>query len=257
MDEYLEAVEERRVLDERDSRRLSRRGTSDTPVASAPSTPGMRTPGDGRRYMFTPNGEDFSRPGSRAGFRRPGEADDTPVGGRLDQLRRTESTRPRGEKISTPIPSVFTPQLQRSSSGYPFPADFTSTPPLSLADLNRLQAKVLRAKLTDAPDVDQLEEEYEFERMRYEAGSGADAGMYGTGNGEIGRRTEGEGKGEREVVTQILPTLDGSGRLYDVGLGGEGGEERKGPGNKRKKVEKVSEVSVLRPGYMESRGFIG
>lgn len=278
LDEFNEAVEERRVLDERDSRRLSRRGTSDAPSGgggpSTPSTPGMRTPGgeaSARRYMFSSGGgDDFSRPGSRAGFRRPGEADgmSTPTaaagggggggaggGGRVDHLRRSESNF-RGNsstaenKVSTPIPSVFTPQaaLQRQSSGYPFDLPAASSidmskPALSLADLNRLQAKVLRAKLSDDEKAAEMEEEYEYERLRYEAAQDGQGAWEGVGGGQLGRiRTE-KGKGGKDVVveTQVLPTLDGSGRLYDVGIGAAGQEamDERRPGNRRKKEQKV------------------
>lgn len=258
IDEYNEALEERRVLDERDSRRLSRRGTSNSDVGgpSTPSTAGMRTPGgeaSTRRYMFTNTSEDLSRPGSRAGFRRPGEAGggaeglSTPTtagAGRVDQLRRNGSTA-QIPKVSTPIPSVFTPQaaLQRSGSGYPFdlPAGQAlepDRPALTLEQLNRLQAKVLRAKLMEDDNAAELEEEYEYERLRYEGTQGG-----GDAGGERGiRRME----GGKEVQTEVLPTLDGAGRLYDVGSGGGGVEEaeERRPGNRRKKVEKVSPCSL-------------
>jgi hypothetical protein len=52
-----------------------------------------------------------------------------------------------------------------------------------------------------------------------------------------------------EVQTEVLPTLDGAGRLYDVGSGGGAGDEEaeeRRPGNRRKKVEKVSYCLQLR-----------
>lgn len=249
IEEYNEAMEERRILDDRDSRRLSRRGTSDTPGGgpSTPSTSGMRTPGGdppSRRYMFSGGGGDeLSRPSSRAGFRRPGEQDQgtsTPTavpGNRIDQLRRNQPSTHSVPKVSTPIPSVFTPQstLQRQSSGYPFDLPESaqmdmSKPCLTLGELNKLQAKVLRAKLMDEEGAGEVEEEYEYERLRYEASQAPPPSE---------RRKE----GGKEIQTEVLPTLNGSGRLYDVGLGGGGESEERKPGNRRKKEQKVCDTT--------------
>ncbi|WVQ93714.1 hypothetical protein IAU59_000791 [Kwoniella sp. CBS 9459] len=279
MDDFQEALEERRVLDEREARRKSRRGPGGSDGFSTPggSSSGMRTPDtSGRRFMFAnPGGEDAfgsSRPGSRAGFRRPGEEGDiqTPSGGRLDELKRWESgtpaTGPRGgapgivPKVSTPIPSVFTPTtLTRSGSGYPFntgattgdvrnPDPTSSKPPLSTEQLNKLQAKVIRARLMDDANAADLEAEYERERERSEKASetgGMWEGSAGGLQGQLGRTDE---KGNR-VEVQVLPTLDGRGRLYDVGTG-QADEAQAQPGNRRKKPEKFEtrdkEGNVLR-----------
>lgn len=267
LDEFNEALEERRILDERDRRRLSRR-TGTNEGMSSPSTAGMRTPdAGGRRYMFTTEEGMGSRPGSRAGFRRPGEADGmhTPSGAgpagaaRIDQIRQREGVTPRSNvvplppKASTPIPSVFTPTaLARKSSGYPFstPANdsmgssTSSKPPMSTEDLNRLQAKVLRAKLMDDPSAQALEEEYDAEVRRAEQGSGdqGGAGMWeGSGEGEQGQMGRAVNEDGKRVDVQVLPTLDGRGRLYDVGTGKEDEDVRRG--NRRKKQEKVSDVN--------------
>ncbi|OCF45127.1 cell cycle control protein cwf19 [Kwoniella heveanensis CBS 569] len=264
MDDFREAQEERRVLDEREARRRSRRGPGGSDGFSTPggSSSGMRTPDtSGRRFMFANPGEDAfgsSRPGSRAGFRRPGEEGDmqTPTGGRLDELKRRESGTPatgqRGglsgaaPKVSTPIPSVFTPTaLTRSGSGYPFnagantgemqnPDPTSSKPPLSTEQLNKLQAKVIRARLMDDANAAELEAEYERERERSEKASES-GGMW-------------EGSGNR-VEVQVLPTLDGRGRLYDVGTG-QADDAAAQLGNRRKKPEKFEtrdkEGNVLR-----------
>jgi hypothetical protein len=84
----------------------------------------------------------------------------------------------------------------------------------SPSSLNKLQAKVLRAKLMGAPDADKLEKEYD------EAVANANGGV------ASGVRTK----------IEVLPTLDGRGRLYDVGEGKDDGPSR--PGNRQKK-EKV------------------
>lgn len=72
-----------------------------------------------------------------------------------------------------------------------------------------------------APDADKLEREYEEEAKRANEGEGLEFG--------VRRKTE------------VLPTLDGRGRLYDVGHGKE--EDEVLPGN-RKKKEKVIFISM-------------
>jgi hypothetical protein len=89
---------------------------------------------------------------------------------------------------------------------------------LSPSSLNKLQAKVLRAKLMGAPDSEKLEREYEKE-MENAHGGGGDS--------ESNVRTK----------VEVLPTLDIRGRLYDVGHGKE--DVQPPSGNKRKKEPKV------------------
>lgn len=273
LEEYHEALEERRVLDERDARRSVRGGRDGI---STPSTAGMRTPGgaegSARKYMFS-GGDDgdgyFSRPASRGGFRRPGEAaDSTPgpagAGSRISQLQRQESGYTAPPKVSTPIPSVFTPVISRgASTGAPRPEDAGTVsraredkPVLSIAELNKLQAAVLRAKLSDDENAAEMEDEYEYERLRYEGrASRVDdgrSGMYEGGHaglqGQMGREDEYDERGNK-VEVQVLPTLDGRGRLYDVGIGKDDGygDHSTAPGGKkkRKKEPKVSVPLVL------------
>jgi hypothetical protein len=251
MDEFNEALEERRMLDERGQRRQSRRGPNS--ATDSPSSSGMRTPEGGpRKYMFTTEEGLGSRPSSRASFRRPGEEREgasTPALNRLDSLKRQEVATPSqlgkgtAAQISTPIPSVFTPQLKRAGSDY-FPKDgstidpTSSKPPMSTEELNQLQAKVLRARLSDDPQADSLEQEYDMEVSRTKVAMAG--GMWeGSGEGkqgQMGRELDAKG---RQVDVQVLPTLDGRGRLYDVGTGKQD-EEALRPGNRRKKPEKVS-----------------
>ena len=223
LEAFEEAREERRILDERDAKRQSQ-----TPQRGRDSERGQSGVGRGgeKGFMFSdlPGSGASSRSSS---FRRPGgsgrQTEDTsgpstpsPASGpphkRLDALRGTggrvgsplaqQQTPPQAR---TPIPSVLTPAVTSSRRA------------LSPSSLNRLQAKVLRAKLMNSADAERLEKEYEEELAR--AHGGVD---------------------ERSNVrtrVEVLPTLDGRGRLYDVGLGG-GDDGEPQPGN-RKKKEKV------------------
>jgi hypothetical protein len=104
---------------------------------------------------------------------------------------------------------VMTPPIAGSSQG---------TPTLSNAELNKLQAKVLKARLMSSPDAERLEKEYNIELAR-----------------SRGITVSSEGK--KQVRVEVLPTIDARGQLYDVGKGKEDDEPSK-PGN-RKKKEKV------------------
>lgn len=206
LDAFEEAKEERQILDERAGRRPERGR-------------GERGPRDNegeKRFMFTDVGGSGASSRSSS-FRRPGgpgeSSPSTPspasnpaplANRRLDSLRLPSQAASPLAQSHTPIPSVMTPPIGNSK-----------TRALSPSSLNRLQAKVLRAKLMGAPDADALEREYEAESRKANGG-------------------DSEGGARRKV--EVLPTLDGQGRLYDVGHGAE--EEPTLPGN-RKKKEKV------------------
>jgi hypothetical protein len=205
LEAFNEAIEEKRILDERAGNKNSSK-----------SQPGKKS--DEPRYSF----QNTSGPPSRGSFRKPGQMGDSdgstgvpsaPTNKRLDSVRTMsgaatpQSTSNRSSQqtpLFTPIPSVMTPQLP-------------STPPV---DLNKLQAKVLRAKLTGAANAAELEREYE----------------------EAKKRSEGLFDAEGQKL-QVLPTIDGQGRLYDVGTGNAADEGKPLPGNRRKK-EKVCLADV-------------
>lgn len=232
LEDFNAAVEEKRYLDEKEARRKSRHGGSD---ANSSASTGMRTPDTrggtpARRMVFN----DDTRPTSRQGFRRPGEEAGTSTpSARVDALRREGGGGKFGTPASaTPIPSVFTPQaLTRGVSGETVPRTKNDSV-MTIEQLNRLQAKVLRAKLSDDPDAEALEEHYERERGKFDEAGGA-AAAEETGPSNI--RTTEDGK---QVQVEVLPTLDGRGHLYDVGGGKEDDPARKG---KRKKEPKVGE----------------
>ncbi|GBE84892.1 CwfJ C-terminus 1-domain-containing protein-like protein [Sparassis latifolia] len=203
LEAFLEAKEERRILDERSGRRASR--NTDSKGKS------RETEGE-RRFMFT----DISGSGASSrssSFRRPDVGNSIPstptlsgqgpgaASRRFDSLRLpSQGGTPRAQS-HTPIPSVMT-----SSASIP-----GMKRALSPSSLNKLQAKVLRAKLVGASDAEALEKQYEQEV----------------------RKAHGEGEDGVRTRVELLPTLDARGRLYDVGLGKE--DSPLPPGNRKKK----------------------
>ncbi|KAJ8080393.1 Pre-mRNA-splicing factor cwf19 [Marasmius tenuissimus] len=207
---FEEAKEERRILDERDGSKEDRgRRQKD----------GRPKLGEGERgFMFSDiHGSGASSRSSS--FRRPGAMGDTtpstpsppsgqnpPANRRVDSLRLPSQLSSPLAQSHTPIPSVMTPSIPKGKARA-----------MSPSSLNKLQAKVLRAKLMGAPDAESLEREYEA------ACRAADGGD--------------DLEGNVRTTVEVLPTLDGRGRMYDVGHG-KNDDEVRGPGN-RKKKEKV------------------
>ena len=192
LEAFEEAKEERRILDEREGTKPQER-------------PRGRPKEPGKKFYFTDLGSTGSSRSSS--FRRPALAGDngppTPPASNLGPNRRSIPSK-AGSQVGTPIPSVLTPSVLPSK---------TTSRGLSPSSLNRLQAKVLKAKLMGSPDAAALEKEYEQELRK-------------------------ANEGPRTVTkVEVLPTLDGHGRLYDVGTG-NGGDAPLPPGNRRKK-EKV------------------
>ncbi|KAI0300190.1 CwfJ C-terminus 1-domain-containing protein-like protein [Russula brevipes] len=214
LEAFEQAREERRILDGREGKRVERgreairgkrRGDADFPKVGE------------KGFMFNDLGGSGGSSRSSS-FRRPGgpgeSAPSTPspqtgassaARPRFDSLRLSSQTGTPGQQVRTPIPSVMTPQPGGKRA-------------LSPSSLNRLQAKVLRARLTGGPDAEKLEKEYEEEMRRAN-----------------GITTDEDGTQTRTRV-EVLPTLDARGKLYDVGQGKDDGEAL--PGN-RKKKEKV------------------
>ncbi|EPQ54755.1 hypothetical protein GLOTRDRAFT_77477 [Gloeophyllum trabeum ATCC 11539] len=203
LEAFEQAKEERRVLDEREGRRQGRRDKGKERQGVGESA---------QRFMFT----DIAGSGASSrssSFRRPGGFDDsrpaTPSPANAGSRSRTDRLRDQGgmgtplAQSHTPIPSVVTPQVGVRTS---------KSRAMSPSSLNRLQAKVLRAKLMGAPDAAELEKQYEEEQRKAQEEGGAEV--------------------------KVLPTLDARGRLYDVGTGSSADDRPLGPGN-RKKREKV------------------
>ncbi|KAI6166799.1 CwfJ C-terminus 1-domain-containing protein-like protein [Pisolithus thermaeus] len=134
-------------------------------------------------------------------FRRPGSASDTPAisspapqnppaSRQFDSLRLPSQAASPLQQSHTPIPTVMAPSVAAAPTG----------------------RSLLRAKLMNAPNADQLEREYEEELRR--------------ANGEPGEPIV-------RTKVEVLPTLDARGRLYDVGRGEK--DATPPPGNRKKK----------------------
>jgi hypothetical protein len=212
LEAFQEAQEERRILDEREGRK------SDRDRERGRGREGRAKEGE-KSFMFADIGGSGASSRSSS-FRRPSNLGNstpsTPTppmqapNRRLDALRHQSQAGSPLAQSHTPIPSVMTPHIRPSSS--------SSKRALSPSSLNKLQARALRAKLMGSPDADKLEREFDEELQRSNHGLNS-----------------GEERGVRTKV-QVLPTLDGHGRLYDVGHGKDDGVAL--PGN-RKKKEKV------------------
>ncbi|KAF9049559.1 hypothetical protein BDZ89DRAFT_1242473 [Hymenopellis radicata] len=205
LEAFEEAKEERRILDEREAQRGGGSEKRGRPQ------PRESFGGGEKSFMFN----DSISSSRSSSFRRPGGLDTgpstptpgfrPPVNRRLDHLRDSSGAGSPLQQARTPIPTVMTPPPGRGSSRA-----------LSPSSLNKLQAKVLRAKLMGDPGAEELEKEYEAAAKASLGGSEVD--------GNVRTRVE------------ALPTLDGHGRLYDVGHGKD--DKQVLPGNRQKK-EKV------------------
>jgi len=207
---FEEAKEERRILDERDGKRPAQQDRG-----RGADRPGHFSKDGEKKLMFTDIGGSGSSSRS-ASFRRPGGMPESgpstpsplenpsrpPANRRLDSLRLPSQIGSPLAQSHTPIPSVMTPGQIASGS---------RPRALSPSSLNKLQAKVIRAKLMNAPDAEKLEQEYEAEARKAQ---GADD------------------TGVRRKV-EMLPTLDARGKMYDVGHGKE--DEKNAAGNRKKK----------------------
>lgn len=258
LEAWHEALEERRILDEREGRRRGGGGgyggnqgggyggnQRGGPGGGGSGGRAFETPtpssqdSSSRRFVFTDSGgsASSSRPASRGSFRRPGEALERTASGSSS----VGAPAPVTSRPGTPVPSVFTPpasrtprttsNLSQSFALVPDPTTTASKPPLTQSELNKLQAKVLKARLMGNDNAAELEKEYEKERER---------------TLEMGNTAEIVVGGETETV-KMLPTLDGRGRLYDVGTGQAPEEEQTG---KRKKKEKAFESHDVKTGEL-------
>ena len=204
--DYDEALEERRYLDNRKGRG-DRSGGGSRSSGNGNRSGGSRM--DDREYSGRQHlafkGDSFRRPNEErynspsaysersAGTGTPGpsEGRGTPqlgTGGRSTPQPPAGCSTPQPSSAAArfpPIPSVI-PQASTGSGSTP------SKPILTTDQLNKLQAKILKARLMKDPKLADLEREYETEKARASAP---------------------QSQPKESVV--VLPTLDSRGRLHD------------------------------------------
>ncbi|TIB73940.1 hypothetical protein E3Q22_04269 [Wallemia mellicola] len=230
IDAWRDAQEERRILDERDSKRFNRRESGGSSYRGSPR------PNNSPRNMYTsPATSDYgsSRPSSRASFKRPSDTR-TPTRSTQPPKQADRINDLKGEsKPSTPtVPKVFTPTSSKPSVGRPKSPD----------SLNKLQAQIMKARLMNKPNLKDLEKEYEIEmeKSKQFIQTGGDVG-HGLMNVDLRDKTGLEPVEDRQKTKiEVLPTLDGHGRLYDVGQGRK--DESLPTGNKRKKIKNQESI---------------
>lgn len=165
-EKFDEAMQEREYLDNKkrgkvsDEREYRKRGGSDrrSERKEDNNAKSEKREDSSRRYVFT----DSHQSQHQSAFKRP-------------ELPKA------AEKVETPVAPSIQPTF---SVAEPIQA-------LTRDQLNKLNAKLVKAKLMGASNVDQLQQEYDTELKKFEQADGA--------------------------VT-VLPTLDSQGRLYDYAL---------------------------------------
>ncbi|PWN37348.1 uncharacterized protein FA14DRAFT_159439 [Meira miltonrushii] len=215
MEAFNEARMERQYIDDQEKGRRERKGIKASGTASS-SVQSSRA--SSRQSSFRKPGED-STPST------PGASNNVPIASSL----RREVSQAGSSKSSTPIPSVFDPTVQRNDDQVKQSIQgainesqtdlLNSTPALSVAALNKLSAKVMRAEMMGSANAVELRAEYEREKAKSEAGG--DLGFSKVATHRAGE----DGRTSSNTQIQVLPTLDGRGRLYDVGTSKDSGQE--------------------------------
>ncbi|KAK0545888.1 Pre-mRNA-splicing factor cwf19 [Tilletia horrida] len=227
-------------------------GGSTSGNLGGPSTSSRPTP----RFGFLKPGSQPPTPGSTTGASTPtGPA--PPDGLAARRTTFVQSGYDNSSKPSTPVPQLFTPQLPRTQQNIEASTsgqlsrndagnegsssnlqaamstmrkrDREEAPPLDPSALNKLQAKVMKAELTGAANAKSLRAKLDAALAQAQRGGDAQPGFFDVdpkGGGLL------PVEGKKEV--HMLPTLDGHGRLYDVGHGSKDDRSQL-PGNRKKK----------------------
>ncbi|EGG02079.1 uncharacterized protein MELLADRAFT_78862 [Melampsora larici-populina 98AG31] len=219
-----DAQEESRVIN--GSQRNHQRSRTDSSKGSLQSTPARE--GSDRKYLFSSESGSANRPAFRrpmSGRNTPGSERDinTPSNNtnahrRVDLLRQESSSKfasPSSSGPSSPVPSALNPLASVSSS--PRRPEVASSTGTTTLDLNKLQAALMKAKMMGSDTVPDLEKQYEA---------------------ALKAKSEEVIPANQERV-EVVPTLDGRGRMYDLGSGNVDEAGPSQPGNRRKKEAKV------------------
>lgn len=196
----------------------------------------------------------LQRPGP---FRKPGSSSllssrtstpvlsPAPVALQREQSSSSQASSQDHPQAHTPIPSVLDPIAVSTSASGQQPGEKFSR--ISPTELNKLRAKVMKAEMMKKPDAVKLRAEYDAACIASEPAGANEGGDKGDGFFSLNRQghmqevNENEDHPDQMTELRVLPTLDGQGRLYDVGppnVSQEGGQSL--PGNRRKKAKDVS-----------------
>lgn len=267
MDAFNEARQERQWLDDQQRNRNNSSSSRQPAKPSAPLSAGQRfmfTDSPGSPFGGANGSAPLSRQTSRQSFRKPGElstsnsplpspagtASQTPVHVPAEDGKAqshgsslTGQATPRSTQPSTPIPSVFTPTMGRAPPSAAVKnaveasqnRDSVTTVPLDSESLNKLEAKVLKAEMMGKANAASLRAKLDKERERAQSG-----GDKGDGYFPPTSTSEASGAQAGQTDIQVLPTLDGRGRLYDVGSSRPVDDAKPlAPGNRRSKGGKL------------------
>ena len=206
LEAFNEARMERQFIDDQEKSRKERKGIKSS-----------------NNSQLTSSSLQSSRaPSRQSSFRKPGEnSSPSTSGAPVPSSLVREVSQVGSSKSSTPIPSVFDPTVQQKDGQTSQLLQgaiknsqtdmMNSTPPLSIAALNKLSAKVMRAEMMNSANAADLRAEYEKEKAKAEAGG--DLGFSKIATHRAGEDVS--ASSSRQV--QVLPTLDARGRLYDIG----------------------------------------
>ncbi|CAG8455270.1 3120_t:CDS:2 [Funneliformis caledonium] len=153
----------------------------------------------------------FRNPFSRETFKRPQDQDSL-------YYSSTSSGNYSKKRSRSPSPPNHDDMRHISSTSMPTIPSVISVsspkPTLSVSELNKLQAKSIRARLMNMPNADDLEKQYEEAKKKAEAGPE-----------------------DSDSRVEVLSMLDSKGRLYD--LQGQKSESPQHAGSSRRKKEKI------------------
>ncbi|KAJ3081426.1 hypothetical protein HK102_002350 [Quaeritorhiza haematococci] len=165
--------------------------------------------------------------GAKGSFQKPGAGPAPPKPSQEPRKSSSFASIPP-TSISSRLPSMTTiPQPSNTNPASSPETDDSTKPVLSVSELNKLQSKVMKAKLMNLPNARELEEEYEREKRRAAEAASKPKGA----------TTTGRGGGEEDTV--VLPMIDSRGHLQDLSvLGADAGAgERDVKGKKRKEAD--------------------
>ncbi|KAG0145793.1 hypothetical protein CROQUDRAFT_93383 [Cronartium quercuum f. sp. fusiforme G11] len=225
MSAWEDALEERRVMEGPSQHHQQNRPEG---KGSNNNTPAREVAASDRKFVYSTERGSVGRPA----FKRPMSGRETPdsriensapstatnTNKRVDLLRQQSGSKfssPSSTRPSTPVPSALNPLASISPSLNKLGVGPSTA--VTTLDLNKLQAALLKAKMMNPDAVAELEKKYEAAlKFQQEASS----------SGSQGR-------------VEVVPTLDGRGNVYDVGIGNgpEAGPSK--PGNRRKKESKI------------------